>query len=532
MKKTSTYLLFIAMMLIAGMYSAHAQSGFFVPQNAKIFFTGNATIFTDVFNQGNLGVGKTAALSFTGKQWENDRQSLITDETNGGEGANGSGGFVRFLSTDTVPQVLIGGYNAASRLGPAFSNLEIESLGGVKLIGSNAKVRNELKFTNGLLYVNNNVLLVGEGNPGVISGYDSLHYVVTDSKMNDGFLLREGITDQNGVVVFPIGSSADAYTPAAVRNRMARGDNYYMNVANGVKVDSLRGELLDYGVNKTWQVGKQLYPDEDSVDITLQHLNSDEGSFFTTNRKNTYVSQYVGNRWIEGSPLSPPQIGNLTTGSALLNSGVNTKTFNGTISSASYFTKLTGKGDTSKIKTVLWFNGYRLDPDFVRIYWRTNPEINNANFVVQRRLSTETVFKEITTVATKSINGVSMRELNYEIKDANNYIGVSFYRLMMVDNGNDSTYSNIIAVAPAPGKFKLILWPNPTRDKFWVGLNGEVALKSVVIWNAIGMKLRVENVNGRSIIEFNGLIPGTYMVGFISTTNYIIETKKLIVLGY
>lgn len=533
MKTQIKYTLLTLTMLLTGIVTSIAQSGFYIPTEGKIFFTaGSATIFSDVTNEGKLGIGKTASVNFTGKSWENDDQSLITDESNGGEGANGTGGVVRFLSLDTIPQRLIGGYNAASRQGPAFSNVIIQSKGGLQLFGSNTKVRNELKFIDGLVYVKDNILLMGEGNPGKITGYDSLHYIVTDSKTSEGFLLREGIVFQDGVVVFPVGSKENSYTPAAIRSRTARPDHYYVNVTDGIKLDSVKGDLATQGVNKTWQIGKQLHSNEDIADVSLQHLNSEEGPVFTANKSNAYIAQYEKNTWDEGFPQSAPKAGTLTSGSALVNSGVNTRIFDGTISTASNFTKLTGKGDTSAIKTVIWFNGYRLDPDFVRIYWRTNPEVYNQYFVVQRRLSNETDFKNVDTVLTNAPNGISLRNLFYEIQDSNKDKGVSFYRLMLVDNLNKSTYSNIIAIAPSPGKYKLTLWPNPTPNKFYVGLNGEVAVRAIVIWNAIGQRLRVEYVNGRSIIEFYGLIPGTYMVGFISTTGQVIETKKLVVVGF
>lgn len=122
--------------------------------------------------------------------------------------------------------------------------------------------------------------------------------------------------------------------------------------------------------------------------------------------------------------------------------------------------------------------------------------------------------------------------MNYEIKDPNIYNGVSFYRLALVDQNNKLSYSNIIAVAPAPGKYKLLLWPNPTPDKFSIGLNGEVNVRTIIIWDVIGQKLRQIDVNGRSILEVSGLIPGTYLVSFISTVGQIIETKKVLVIGH
>lgn len=510
-----------------------AQAGVYIPKDAKIFFAGDsATIFADVVNQGKLGIGKNAVVNFTGKKWENAAQSSITDESNGGEGVTGVGGIVRFLSTDSVPQQLNGGYNAATRSGAAFSTLQIQSKGGVVLEGSNAKVRHELKLSEGLVYVKDNILTIGDGNPGSITGFDSSRYIVTDSKVNEGYLLRESITKKDGLVVFPVGTSKNAYTPAAISTTADLADNYYVNVRDGVKREVFGPERIADGVKKTWQIGKQLRPKQDEVKVVLEHLNNDEGTEFTANRASAYVSQFDLKLWDGGHTQSVPVSGALTTGAELVNSGDNSRTFNGTISSASFFTKLTGKGDTSKAKSNLWFNGYRLDEKLVRVYWKTNPEVGNRHFIVQRRLSNEVDFKNIDTILTKAANGNSFTELNYELKDANNYQGITYYRLVMVANDNTSAYSNTIAIAGIAGKHKLLLWPNPTPNRFFIGLNGEVDVKTIIIWNVTGQKMYQQEVNGRSIIEVHGFIAGTYMVGFISTNGSIIETKKVVVLGY
>ncbi|HEX2846534.1 MAG TPA: hypothetical protein VHN59_08295, partial [Chitinophagaceae bacterium] len=91
---------------------ATAQQGFYVPATGKIFFIGDsATIFSNVTNQGNLGIGKNAIVNFSGKSWNNSYQSRITDNSNNGTGITGEGGWLRFIS-DTVRQQISGGYNA------------------------------------------------------------------------------------------------------------------------------------------------------------------------------------------------------------------------------------------------------------------------------------------------------------------------------------------------------------------------------------------------------------------------------------
>src|SRR6476620_8644297 len=99
------------------------QQGFYVPNNAKVFFIGDsAGIFSDVINSGLIGLGKKAVIEFKGLNWSNDLSSILSDEANNGLSVSGVGGVVRF-SAKTFRQYLFGGYNAVNRTGPVFSSI-------------------------------------------------------------------------------------------------------------------------------------------------------------------------------------------------------------------------------------------------------------------------------------------------------------------------------------------------------------------------------------------------------------------------
>jgi hypothetical protein len=509
--------------------AGQAQSGFYVPKKGKIYFSGDtATIFSTVINQGKLGVDKKAVVNFKGKSWQNDPQSLITDEGNGGEDASGTGGLVRFNGSGN--QQIDGGYNAATKSGPAFAHVDIQNAAGVTLTNSTTKVRSNLQLSQGLLYLQDNILVVGDGNPGSITGYDSIRYIVTGN--NGGFVIRENVRSQDSWVIFPIGSKANAYTPVAIRSKSSQGDDYHARVLDGVKSALYTGnDLQPQSVNKTWEIGKRYRPNADETDIVLQHLTADEGAVFNANRQYAYVSQYTPAGWDTSYPQALPVPGYLTTGATLVNSGANARTFNGAISTSSYFTKLTGKNDTTINKTHIWFNAYRTDWANVRVYWTTKPEINNKYFVVQRRLSNESDFTNRDTVASKASNGYSFNFLDYAVNDPNNYSAISYYRLMLVDNNGVISYSNIVAIGGKPGGFELLLWPNPSTGNFFVGVTGAAAVKYVVIWNMLGQMIHRELVNERSIIPMHIYLPGNYAVGFISYSGQLLETKKLVITG-
>jgi len=518
----------LLMVLCSG--AVQAQTGFYIPQQGKVFFSGGgATIFTDVNNQGQLGVGRNATVNFKGHQWTNAAAADITDES----GGHSSGGMVRILTPDTggLLQMITAGYNAASRTGPAFPNLTIFNPSGVRLLSSSMKVRRQLDLAAGTLDVNGNILVVGDNDPGQITGYNDKNFVITGPVPNGGFLLRERLTDANGRVVFPVGTAAGHYTPAAIHFHNGLPDDFYVRVSDSVKAQLTNGEALyQWSVNKTWQIGQLQHPGEAVVDITLEHDVSDEGALFGANRRVAYVSQYVNGAWDIGYPQSVPVPGTLTSGGVVVNGRDNTRSFQQTMSQAAYFTKLAGH-DTEKDRTNLWFSAYRTDKDNVYVYWATNPEIQNRYFVVQRRLITETAFSDRDTLPSKAVNGSSFITLNYNTNDPNSYTGVSFYRLMMVGYGGMITYSNTVAVGGDPDNFGWTLWPNPTPRRFFVGIGRPSAVKEVMVWDIVGRLIHRELVNGRGVIEMSLDAKGTYAIGLVPMNGDGIDTKKLVVIG-
>lgn len=508
-----------------------AQAGFYVPRQGKIFFTGDsAAIFSNVLNEGVLGVGQKAVLHFKGQQWQNDPQALLTDESNGGLGVSGTAGWIRF-SADNSRQRLAGGYNAATRQGPVFARLDIQNRLGVELEESSAKVGQEIRLSQGPVYLNGQLFVAGHNAPGLISGYDSTRFFVTGPAANGGLLLREGITASDGLVIFPVGTNPAAYTPAALQSHSSLPDHYYVSVMDGVRSGVLSGNnLAERSVKKTWQIGKLLRSGLDEVDVYLQHLNKDEGGLFRQGREKAYVSQYWNNAWDTGAPQMAPVAGYLVEGAPLVESGVNGRSFRSSLTAASYFTKFTGTGDNGGV-TKLILGAYRENSTTVPVNWQTRPEFNVQYFVVERRHINEADFYSVDTVASMARGGMSLDYLNYGIRDANNYRGISFYRLKIVDYSGGHYYSNTVAVGGA-GFYRVLLWPNPTTDQFFMIINSPEA-RQLVIFNAIGQKMysMPVRVAAQTYVEVKGhrLIPGTYFVSIINHLGQIIETEKLLI---
>lgn len=525
MVKCAVHIFFVFVAVVAARRDAFAQSGFYIPKKGKVFFAGDtSTIFSNVSNNGNLGVHKNAVVNFKGQVWENDPVAQITDET---DTTTGVGGWIRFIG-DSIRQQVYGGYNAASKTGPAFQHLQIANKNGVELINGSLKVKRELALANGLVYLNDKLFVVGNNNPGIISGFNESRYFVTGTRANGGLLLRENIRAADGQVVFPVGTRDEAYTPAAIRSRTQQGDDYYVSVFEGVKTSLFSGnDMNDSSVNKTWQIGKVLHPGEGTADVFLQHQNKDEGTRFAVFKDFAYVSQFAGNNWDAGFPMGTPARGSLTAGAALSNSGLNQRTF--TLSGASYFTKF-ALLDTS-LKTKLVFGVHRVNSTIIEVSWQTRPELNIKYFVVQRRRSNEPNFVTIDTVNSKALSGISLSALFYSINDSNNYKGISFYRLRMYDYNNSGQYSNTVAVNGA-GFQTINLWPNPTPDAFYLIVNSPSA-RQIVIYNARGQKMwgRPIDVNAQTFIRIqgHGLVSGNYFVSILDGSGALLHTEKLVI---
>ncbi|HTE28118.1 T9SS type A sorting domain-containing protein [Flavitalea sp.] len=522
------------------MKTSIAQPGFYIPKSGKIFFTSDsATIFANVFNDGQFGIGKNATVNFKGLTWTNDIASSITDESSFGNGVAGQGGLLRFLVPDTrltgnLPsqQYLTGGYNAATRTGPMFANLQINNPSGLRLIGGSTKIMQQLEFKSGHVFTSDNILVVGHNFPGVISGYNESRFVVTGGKVDGGMLLREKIEKKHGHVSFPVGSTINGYSPASIYLRSDNPDDFYVAVSDTVLRNAITGALLnEWSVNKTWQTGKLLRPGQDDVELSLQHQVSEEGSKFNSYRLLSYISHYNSSGWDTGRfKIAPSAPGIITTGPGISTAAMNSRSFSGEMGAQSYFTKISFAFADSA-RTNLLVNGFRLNSELVKLAWTTRPEINIKYFVVQRRFDNQVNWKSVDSMDSKAINGYSFSYLNYTLNDPNKYSGISYYRIVMIDYQGNRMYSDIIVIDGQSKPSRFAIWPNPSTGRFMVSIDKLQKIKTVVIWNAIGQRIRETDVTGKELVEMYLYTPGTYIIGFISD-NKLIESRKLVITGW
>ena len=173
------------------------------------------------------------------------------------------------------------------------------------------------------------------------------------------------------------------------------------------------------------------------------------------------------------------------------------------------------------------------DQDKVKLNWKTQTEVNNYGFDVER----QTINGQWEKVGFVNGNGNSNSPKQYSYIDKNLIGGSKFlYRLKQVDNDGQFEYSDIVEIGFIPNKFELYQnYPNPfnpsSKIRYQLPKESKVVIK---VYNILGSEV-IELVNeqkeaGSYEAEFNAsnLSSGTYIYK-ISADNYV-QTKKMILL--
>ncbi|MEO0733659.1 MAG: T9SS type A sorting domain-containing protein, partial [Bacteroidota bacterium] len=124
----------------------------------------------------------------------------------------------------------------------------------------------------------------------------------------------------------------------------------------------------------------------------------------------------------------------------------------------------------------------------VRLNWSTATETNNDRFDVERSRDGQT-FTKIGEVAGAG-NASAIRD--YTFLDPAPFDGDNYYRLRQVDLDGTNELSNVIIVDfAAEGAASAVVFPNPTTDRFSVGLRGK--------WQTANLQAELYDAAGRLI---------------------------------
>jgi hypothetical protein len=508
--------------------NAFAQQATHIPVGGSVWNFGNVGIFGDMGNDGMLGSSATATVDFMGKRWVNGNGATLPSV--------GTGGLFRFIGNNILygpvgQQFLFGGYSVAGKAGTSFPNLEINNIAGILLEDlSDLKIRYNLHFSNGHIFLNGWNLQVGDTDPGSITGYSDQRFVVTGTGIAGGYLYRPQIGGTSGNVVFPVGTAENNYAPAAVQLNGA-ADDFKVRVFDNVYQYAVTGGVIpDSFVYKTWHISR-MQNTSGEANITLQHLDAAESPAFAANRENSFITRFINNAWdYQEKADNKPVPGTLSTGVAMQAATMQTRIIKDGLGTNEYFSKKTNVMSAFPPANFIRFDAYRVTVYFVQLEWSTTKEFNNLHFEVERKLDNEADFTKVATIPTRAPNGNSNILLDYNFKDANSYDGWSYYRIKAVSRSGNYEYTTIRAVPPM---VQIEVYPNPNAGQFKVRIHGIRTPMLLQIMDTWGQQIRQQEILGDGEVEIRNMPTGTYfLVMYHKATQVIAYRCKVVVIDH
>lgn len=165
------------------------------------------------------------------------------------------------------------------------------------------------------------------------------------------------------------------------------------------------------------------------------------------------------------------------------------------------------------------------------IRWTTASEQNSIQFIVEKSRDMESW----TAVGTLAAAGNSNVSLNYQLVDENPWNGITYYRLIQLDNNGDQKTYGPISSSCNSGNNSMTVYPNPSQGNFTVEIaalenitDGRIQLIDLTGKIILNQLTSIEE--GINQIYFNNvdLQMGSYVVKFIGGNNTIKPVKLVI----
>lgn len=496
----------------------------------KVFKKDGISVWGNFFNSGNSAGGGSLIL-------EEGVNMVMYGDTFKNVNASQVGGGGEIIMTRPRPfpysasglQVFDGGGLLSS-----IPDLTINSPDDVELKINDLKVRDSLKFVQGHLILNKYDLVLGNGNPGTLTGYNENRYIVTNGNTLDtakGFFIREQIDNQN--YVFPVGQSVNDYTPAVLKNS-GTADNFKVRVFDTVYEEgyyqflynSLSVPADERSVKRTWDI-RESVKGGSNINMTLQYNKNTEGSFFAYNRNHAFITHYVGYfPNFEGDTLAawkwdnfrlsstsvPVSPGTVTTGSPIAAAAM--KTRNG-VTSFSPFTITTWEVAATILPIdLLAFNAVWKSEKEATISWTLDQKEEIINYTIFKSTNGKD-FSELKTIASNKKQGIT----RYVLADAEvNAAGTEhyYYKLRIMDTKGSYTYSPVRMLSKQQAVASDInLFPNPNTGVFLLTLAETATENKIKVVDAMGrviMETISEAGNNNVYLKLPQISEGTYFV--------------------
>ncbi|WP_431216124.1 T9SS type A sorting domain-containing protein [Puia sp. P3] len=167
--------------------------------------------------------------------------------------------------------------------------------------------------------------------------------------------------------------------------------------------------------------------------------------------------------------------------------------------------------------TLIEFVAFRLGPSKVVLKWETGMESGNKGFDIEKRPDNDSSFTFAGFVPSAAQDGNSNAPLHYTYTDANNYKGITYYRLKQTDLDNRYNYTAIRAVSGSgQSGVSILLYPNPSQGQFSIRMDGSTETYEVRIVDGKGAVIKNRQLHGNTPLQVTGMPPGAYVVQILN----------------
>ncbi len=164
----------------------------------------------------------------------------------------------------------------------------------------------------------------------------------------------------------------------------------------------------------------------------------------------------------------------------------------------------------------------------VSLNWKIEAGMNVSSFRVERSLD-NIKFISIGSVAGKS-SSTGVQSYTYT-DSTNKSTAVSFYRLRMVKQSGEVSYSDIKTVKAFAVKAGFVLFPNPAVANAKVTIADLIEPTKIELFDNSGRLVKTVTLTSSNTVELNGLQKGAYIVRISGNVSGQTEVKKLTVIN-
>ncbi len=176
------------------------------------------------------------------------------------------------------------------------------------------------------------------------------------------------------------------------------------------------------------------------------------------------------------------------------------------------------------------FTARRNGENTVELQWETASEVNSQSFVVERSVD-GVQFQRIAQVAAA---GNSNQTLYYNAFDYAPVLGLSYYRLRIIDKDGHEEFTRFIPIRITPNDVVVTVAPNPVEDQFTLSFDLESEENiQFTLMNIAGQEVRKSQIEGTKGLNTFGvnvmdLPKGIYFINMTSNRGVLYNNKVVL----